>query len=304
MVEITNEKIDSVIENEMYKKIANEIKLMAILNKVYAHKATNEIINSKVQNQLNAINVSVNQINPKFANKSKNYGKISNEILYTMSNYENVLNQISIVYNENLDEILKDKVEIEMKILLKYVLNTISADVKPTMKKRIVKTVVSAIDKIKGKIKKNEVVDVGLINKLQDSQDIEIEMRKAKIIDQNITVLNNELADINQKIKKINEARENEIINALEKSEKSLSTEIKKPKTFKKITKYFVNRFNTYNSIMKNVIIPINQRIEDFRNNKLKEAEEIQEEFDLEIFEKDINDIQKRVLKEELQTKL
>ena len=304
MFEITNEKIILVTENEMYKKIANDVKLIAILNKVYAYKASKEIINSKVQNQLNAINVSVNQINPKFASKSKNYGKVSNEILYTMSNYEIVLNQISIEYNEKLDEILKDKVEIETKILLKYVLNNISEDEKTTIKKRIVKTVVSAIDKIKGKIKKNEVVDVGLINKLQDSQDIEVEMRKAKIVDQNITVLNNELADLNQKINKINEDKENEIINALEKSEKSLSLEIKKPRTFNKITKYFVNRFNTYNAIMKNVILPINQRIEEFRNDKLMNIEEnqkIEEEFEIIEFEKTIEDIQNKVLKDEIE---
>ena len=93
MVEITNEKLNLFTENEMYKKITNDIKLIAILNKVYAYKKSKEIINSKVQNQLNAINFSVNQINPKFASKSKNYGKISNEILYTMSNYEIVLNR-------------------------------------------------------------------------------------------------------------------------------------------------------------------------------------------------------------------
>ena len=297
MVEITNEKLNLFTENEMYKKITNDIKLIEIINKVYAYKKSKEIINYKVQNQLNAINFSVNQINPKFASKSKNYGKISNEILYTMSNYERVLNQISREYNEKLDELLKEKVKIETKVLLKYVLNNISENEKTNIKKRIVKTVVSAIDKIKGKIKKNEIVDIGLINKLQDSQDIEDEMRKAKIVDQNIVVLNNELADINQKIKKINEDKENDIINALEKSEKSLSAEIKKPKTFSKITKYFSNRFNTYNTIMKNVIVPINQRIEEFKNNRLRDDEEIQEEFDLEIFENEIKEIQNKISK-------
>ena len=100
----TNEKIISITENERYKQITNNIKIEAILNKVYAYKTSSEMVNLKVKNQLNSINYSVNQINPKFTDKSKNYGKISNEIIDTISNYEKTLKKLCNLYDKRIGE--------------------------------------------------------------------------------------------------------------------------------------------------------------------------------------------------------
>ena len=224
---------------------------------------SNEIVNMKVENQLNAINFSINQINPKFTDKSKNYGKISNSILITMGEYEKVLKRLCDLYDQKLEELILKKVEIETKILIEELRQNSSTNEKISIKKKIVKTVNYAIDRVKGKIRKKEVVDVGLINKLQDGQDIAKEMAESNTLNQDMIILKDELYDINKKIQELSKEKEDKLINTLEYGEKSLSTDLKKPRAFKKITKFFSNRFNTYNVIMRTVIAPINQRIEN-----------------------------------------
>ena len=296
----TNEKSISVDINRIYKEITNDIKLTAILNKVYSFKMSNEMVNTKVKNQLNSINFSIAQINPKFSDKSKNYGKVSNIILITMSEYENILKQLCDSYDEKINELIYKKVEIENKILLNIINESFSIGNKPSIKKKITKTVNSAIDKIKGKIKKNEVIDVGLINKLQDGQDVANEISDSENVNQNITVLNDELIDINKKIQQLNKEKENQIMNALENGEKEVSTDLKKPRSFKKLTKFFANRFNTYNVIMKTVITPINQRIGSLQESVVQDEKSEEKEIDLADFLEKIKEIQKNVLNKEI----
>lgn len=292
----TNEENVSNIKNEIYRNISNEIRLTAILSKVYAYKISNEMVNRKVKNQINSINFSINQINPKFVDKSKNYEKVSNEIIKTMSNYEDILKKICKIYDEKIDNLIYDKVEVENKILIKLIESNSNEEKKVSIKKRIVKKVGSTIEKIKIKIKKNEIVDIGLINKLQDDQDIEKEIKNSNIDDQTITIFINELNIINQRIQKLNEEKQNKIINAFENKEKGLSTEIRKPRNFKKITKFFLNRFNTYNVIMKNIILPINQRIEALQKVELINFDEEMKEIELSDFENKIIEIQNNLL--------
>lgn len=289
----TNEEIITVTLDRKYKEIVDDIKLTAILNRIYELKMSNEMVNMKVENQLNAINFSINQINPKFTDKSKNYGKISNSILITMGEYEKVLKRLCDLYDEKLDELILKKVEIETKILVEELKQNSSADDKISIKKKIVKTVNSAIDRVKGKIKEKEVVDVGLINKLQDGQDIAKEIVASNTLTQDMISLNDELSDINKKIQELSKEKEDKLINALEYGEKSLSTDLKKPRAFKKITKFFTNRFNTYNVIMRTVIAPINQRIEEFQDNEEDDLEQEEYEFDLSEFSAKIREIQK-----------
>ena len=55
----------------------------------------------------------------------------------------------------------------------------------------------------------------------------------------------------------------------MEVGEKWVTTTIKKPKTFSRITRFFVSKFNTPKIIIKTIIEPLNGRIEDFVNNEL-----------------------------------
>lgn len=296
----TNEKGISIKEDELYKKVTKEIKLGAILSKVYCLKMSEEMLNSKVKNQLNAINYSINQINPKFVDKSKKYEKISNEILETINNYENNIKQLCNYYDNKIEQLLFDKIELENRIIIDKTFQKIQEEPKTNLKKKIVQKVNSTIDKIKGKIKKSDSIDVGMINKIKDGQDIAREMNVTRDVDNDLIDLNNKLNEINKKIQNLNQEKEKNVMNCMESQERGLSIEIKRPKTIKRITSFFYNKFNTYNVIMKNIIEPINNRIEQFKEEKLNNQAINDNEFKMLEFENKIREIEKRVLLDEI----
>lgn len=78
-----------------------------------------------------------------------------------------------------------------------------------------------------------------------------------------------EIALIDSEISKLNERKIKSIYDAMEVGGNQLTTNIKKPKVFKKITRFFVSRFNTAKVVQTNIIDPLNLRIESFRNNEL-----------------------------------
>ena len=55
----------------------------------------------------------------------------------------------------------------------------------------------------------------------------------------------------------------------MEVGDKAIATTIRKPRMFKKITRFFVSRFNTAKIVESSIIEPLNLRIEGFRNNEL-----------------------------------
>ena len=55
----------------------------------------------------------------------------------------------------------------------------------------------------------------------------------------------------------------------MESQEKNLSNNIRKPKIFNKITRFFVSKFNTAKVIQNTIINPLNIKIENFRINEL-----------------------------------
>ena len=55
----------------------------------------------------------------------------------------------------------------------------------------------------------------------------------------------------------------------MEVGDNQLTTSIKRPRVFKKITRFFVSRFNTAKVVQTSIIAPLNLRIESFKNNEL-----------------------------------
>lgn len=85
----------------------------------------------------------------------------------------------------------------------------------------------------------------------------------------------------------------------METENKAISTQIRKPRTIKKITKFFANRFNTYNVIIKSVLEPIRQRVDEFKVNELGRVEFKNQEFDLKEMEQKIRETEKFVFENE-----
>ena len=93
-----------------------------------------------------------------------------------------------------------------------------------------------------------------------------------------------------------NEDKINKVFNAMETENKALTTEIRKPRTFKKITKFFANKFNTYKVVMKNVIEPVKQRIDEYKVNELQKVEIDSTEMDFEQIQEKIKSAQMEIL--------
>lgn len=136
------------------------------------------------------------------------------------------------------------------------------------------------IEKIGNKKKENHV-DITLIEKAKDAKDIELEINeqlsarieKTKTEEtenkDRIAKVEKEIRLINEEIKRINERKKQNLLNAMEVGDKWVATTIKKPRTFTKITRFFASKFNTPKLIIKTIIEPLNARIEDFVNNEL-----------------------------------
>ena len=136
------------------------------------------------------------------------------------------------------------------------------------------------IEKLSSKKRENNI-DVAAIAKAKDAQDIGIELdeqlaariKKTKEEEQfnrdRIAKVEKEIYLINEEIKRINERKKQNILDAMEVGGKWVTTTIKKPRTFSKITRFFASRFNTPKIIIKTIIEPLNARIEDFVNNEL-----------------------------------
>lgn len=251
-----------------YENVKNEITLTAILNSVYAQKISNETIQTKVNHQIHSIETAINRINPKFGEKSKNYEKIKEQILDILNEFEANLKQFCEVSDKEIQETILQKVELESQLFMAVLRKEL---LEPNEKKQ-------PKPKDKNKPKQN--------------------------VKNTVETLEKEVRKITQKINELNEQKVKKIFDAMETENKAISTQIRKPRTIKKITKFFVNRFNTYNVIVKSVLEPIRQRINEFKVNELEKVDFQNQEFDLKEMEKEIREREKNVFESEENRKI
>lgn len=264
----TNDKYASIMLKNRYENVKNEITLTAILNSVYAQKISNETIQTKVNHQIHSIETAINRINPKFGEKSKNYEKIKEQILDILNEFEANLKEFCEVSDKEIQETILQKVELESQLFMAVLRKEL---LEPNEKKQ-------PKPKDKNKPKQN--------------------------VKNTVETLEKEVRKITQKINELNEQKVKKIFDAMETENKAISTQIRKPRTIKKITKFFVNRFNTYNVIVKSVLEPIRQRINEFKVNELEKVDFQNQEFDLKEMEKEIREREKNVFESEENRKI
>ena len=246
-------------ENEQLKLIADvekefreQLELTFKLENIQVAKISAEIINTKVNNQLNSIKVTINQINPKFDEKSKNYDKIQKEMIEILNDYELVLKQFCDKYDIQIKKLILQKFEFESEIL--KIIGNLKVQQEQLKKNNIVKEVV---DKLKKKSVKKELLEDAEC----EASNIEYE-KKIKNIRSKINACN-------KKINLLNEEKIKKVFEAMEVGDRQLVVEIKKPRKLKKVVKFFANRFNTYKIVCKNVLDPLKQRVDKFRLTQL-----------------------------------
>ena len=240
--EVNDAYVAMTLKN-IYEKTNDEITLDAMANRALAEKITSEIINQKVNSQMSAISVGIRNINPRYTEKSKNYDITKSAILNSLTNYEAALVELSEFYDKKIEQLILRKVELEASLL--------------------------------GSIIRDEYLYKKENKKLDQKENRQLEnnIEKAKLEEkenkENIQKIEKEIRAINSEIKRINERKKINILNAMEVGDKWIATNIKRPKTFTKITRFFSSRFNTTKMINKTILEPLNRRINDFVNNEL-----------------------------------
>ena len=275
---------------KLYDESENQIKSDAIVNRAYVDKVSVDTINEKVIAQMNSIKADIYNINPKFKEGSKNYDNTKKLVTETLANYEKTLLELSEFYDKKIEQLIIKKVELESS-LVSYIVNEEYFSQKivaknnqkenDTLKKSLKENIKTVIEKLKHKKSNNSELDIKMINNLMDQQDVvgETEIQLANRVEKSVKDKNNnkeligsteqEITIINDEINRINERKKKSLLDAMEIGNKELIANIKKPRMLKKITRFFVSRFNTAKVIETTVINPLNTRIENFRNSEL-----------------------------------
>ena len=117
MEKVLNDAYVAMVLKNIYEKTSEEITLDAVINRALADKISSEIINKKVNAQMNAISVGIRNINPKYNEKSKNYDITKASILDSLTRYEAALVELSEFYDTKIEQLILRKVELESHLL-------------------------------------------------------------------------------------------------------------------------------------------------------------------------------------------
>ncbi len=287
--ELTKKQICSNLK-KLYDESQSRVETDAMVRRAYTDRISSDTINEKVVAQMNAIKTGIYEINPKFKEGSKNYDTTKKLVSETLANYEKTLIELSEFYDGKIEQLILRKVELEASLvgsilneeyLSEKVIRKNEQKDNDKVKKSVTENIKSAIEKITNRKKDKNEIDFNDISKLMDGRDVaeEIDNKLNKRIEKTVedkkankeflSKVEKEIALIDDEIDKINERKKQSIYDAMEVGDKAIATTIRKPRMFKKITRFFVSRFNTAKIVESSIIEPLNLRIEGFRNNEL-----------------------------------
>ena len=295
MEKSVSEEYANLALKRFYDTATSSIQTSALVNRALVDKISTETINQKVNNQLQSIYVSMNRINPKFNETSKNYGVIKQDILDVLTDYEVALTELSDYYDVKLEDLILKKVELEANLVGKVFKDEslkqeedkkIKLKDKDYLKLSFSEKSQNIVQRVSAGKQENHSVDFKDIRYLRDLADLESEQNNK--LDRKITNVqesgkNNqaEIEDIEKKIKSIsneittiNEKKKLKIENAMETREKWISTTLRKPSVWARTKNFFSNKFSTAKVISKTVIAPLKMKVREFRVNELEGLKE------------------------------
>ena len=288
-----NEKNVNFALKEFYDTATNNIQTSALVNRALADKISTETINQKVNNQLNSIYFSMNKINPKFNENSKNYGIVKQDILDVLTDYEGALTEFSDYYDLKLEKLILKKVELESNLVGKvFREEKLKENEKPKVRlksKDYLKMSFSEKAKdiaLKVSMKKEnnsfnceENVDKPKESNLEknkklNKRSLKIKRNNSGTNQKEIAGIEKEIRMISKEISETNEKKRLELEKAMETRDKWISVTLKKPSVWSRTKSFFSNRFNTAKVVSKTVITPLRLRVKEFRNNELEGLKE------------------------------
>ncbi len=289
--------MENLSQQEIYKKLENlyneseeKIKTDAMVRRAYIDRVSQDTINEKVNSQMNAIKAGIYDINPKFKEGSKNYDVTKKLVSETLSNYEHVLIEFSEFFDGKIEQLILRKVELESSLvgaiineeyLGQKIIKKNEQKENDSEKRTFKDNIKMAIEKVRNQRENDMKVDPMVISKILDQQDIVVELDQKLLDKVELSIqdkkdnkdlmekIEKEINMIDSEIDRINERKKKSIIEAMEVGSRAVTINIRKPKMFKKITRFFVSRFNTARIIETTIIDPLNLRIESFKNNEL-----------------------------------
>ena len=290
-MENVGEEYANLALKRFYDTATNNIQTSALVNRALADKISTETINQKVNNQLNSIYTSMTRINPKFNETSKNYGIIKQDILDVLTDYELALTELSDYYDNQLEELILKKVELESNLVGKvFREENIKKDEnirikfkdKDMLKMSFSERAKNIAEKVSAKKQTNSSIDFTDIRKLQELNELEVEQtnrldkkilklqERDKTNQAEIVGLENEIKKVSKQIKEINEKKRLGLEAAMETREKWISVTLRKPSVWNRTKSFFSNRFSTAKVVSKTVIAPLKMKVKEFRVNELE----------------------------------
>ncbi len=275
---------------KLYDESEDRVKSDALVCRAYINKMSIDTINEKVNSQMNAVKAGIYDINHNFKETSKNYEQIRERVSETLANYKDTLIELSNFYDGKIEQLILRKVELEASLvgsllndqyLYRKINRRVNQKENDEVKKTVKDNVKVFLDKIKLKKDEKVPIDANVIYKTMDAQDVidEVDKRNsASLISaevnkkenlESISKIEKEITLINSEIERLNEQKRKAIYNAMEVGDKAIAKNIRRPKVFKKITRFFVSRFNTAKIVETTILDPLDLRIESFRNNEL-----------------------------------
>lgn len=289
MAENTEKEYANLELKRFYDTATNNIQTSALVNRALADKISTETINQKVNNQLQSIYVSMNRINPRFNETSKNYGVIKKDILDVLTDYEIALTELSDYYDLKLEELILKKVELETHFVGKVFRDeSIKQNedkemrFKDYLKSRLSEKSENMLNKVSSKKQEKSSVDFKDIRALQDLEDLKVEqdnrsgrkisnmLESEKTNQVEIGEIEEEIKKIEKEISDINDKKRLQLEEAMETREKWISTTLRKPSVWARTKTFFSNRFSTAKVISKTIIAPLKMKVREFRVNELE----------------------------------
>lgn len=289
MEELSEQEICQNLE-KLYNESESRVKTSALIRRAYIDRISEDTINQKVNAQMNAIKVGIYEINPKFKEGSKNYDTTKELVIQTLADYEKALIELSEFYDGKIEQLILRKVELEASLvgsilneeyLYQRIVEKTEQKENDKVKKSVKDNIKSVLDKFVNRKQANTEIDPRTLENLVDGQDVAAELEQKlegrikksttdkKVNKEYMEKTEKEISLIDNEIIKLNERKIKSIFDAMEVGDNQLATNIKRPKVFKKITRFFVSRFNTAKVVQTSIIDPLNLRIESFKNNEL-----------------------------------
>ena len=258
MAENTEKESANLELKRFYDTATNNIQTSALVNRALADKISTETINQKVNNQLQSIYVSMNRINPRFNETSKNYGVIKKDILDVLTDYEIALTELSDYYDLKLEELILKKVELETHFVGKVFRDeSIKQNedkemrFKDYLKSRLSEKSENMLNKVSSKKQEKSSVDFKDIRALQDLEDLKVEqdnrsgrkisnmLESEKTNQVEIGEIEEEIKKIEKEISDINDKKRLQLEEAMETREKWISTTLRKPSVWARTKTFF-----------------------------------------------------------------